>query len=126
MKRLFLATVILLLSSSWASTQTSSPSGQQQPPDKSQTSAAEHKGQKSIEGCLSGAADTFILRDDTGKKYELIGDTSGLNENVGHQVRLWGNNENTGGSTRISASGPYLFGVKSVESLSDTCKQTGR
>src|SRR5258708_30698348 len=117
MKRLFLTTVILILSSSWGLTQSSSPSGQQ--PDKSQA-AAEHKGQKSIEGCLSGAADSFMLTEATGNRYELIGDTSGLNKNIGHKVRLWGYVDDTGGSTRISASGPYLFGVKSVESLADT------
>jgi hypothetical protein len=124
MKRLFLTTVILLLSSSWGLTQSRSPSGQQ--PDKSQAAAAEHKGQKSIEGCLSGAADSFTLTAASGKRYELIGDTSGLNANIGHTVRLWGDLDDTGGSTRISASGPYLFGVKSVESLADTCKQTRR
>lgn len=121
MKRLFLATAILLLSSSWASTQSSSPSGQAQP-DKSQTPASDHKGQ-SIVGCLSGAANTFTLTDATGKTYELVGDTSGLNKNVGHKVRLSGNVDNSGGGANITASGPQaIFGVKSVKSLSDTCK----
>ena len=125
MKRLFLTTVILLISSSWATMQSSSPSGQQQP-DKSQTPASDHKGQQSIEGCLSGAANTFTLTDATGKTYELLDHTSGLNENVGHKVRVWGYESSPGSSTRISASGPYLFGVKSIESLSDTCKKTER
>jgi Protein of unknown function (DUF5818) len=121
MKRLFLTTIMLLLLSSWASTQTSSSSQQQ--PDKSKTAASDHKGQKSIEGCLSGAANTFTLTDATGKTYELIGDTSGLNQNVGHQVRISGNLDTTGGGGRISAAGEQaLIEVKNVESLSDKCK----
>jgi hypothetical protein len=126
MKSSYLATVLLvLLSSSWLMTQNSQTSGQQ--PDKSQTSASDHKGQKSIDGCLSGAADTFTLTTASGRTYELIGGkTSTLKQNVGHQVRLWGTVEETAGSARISASGPYTFGVNRVESLSDTCKQPGR
>lgn len=127
MKARHLATVLLvLLSSSLLLTQNSATSGQQQP-DKSKTSASDHKGQQSIEGCLAGAADTFTVTAADGKTYQLVGgDTSTLNQNVGHRVRAWGYKEGPGASGRISASGPYSFGVKSVESLSDTCKQTGR
>lgn len=119
MKRSYLATaLLLLLSSSWALTQSSSTSSQQ--PDKSQTS--DQKGQKSIEGCLSGGADTFRLTAATGKIYELKGDASGLNANVGHKVRLWGTAGGAdAGGEDLSASGPYYFDVKRVESLSDTC-----
>ena len=121
MKRLFLTTILLLLSSHWASTQSSSSSSQQ--PDKSQTAASDHKHQKSIEGCLSGAANTFTLTDATGKTYELLGDTSGLNQNVGHQVRISGRLDTTGGGARISAAGVQaLMKVKSVQSLADKCK----
>jgi hypothetical protein len=127
MKAWHLTTVFLvLLSSSLLLTQNSGTSGQQQP-DKSTTSASNHKGQQSIEGCLAGAANTFTVTTAEGKVHELVGgDTSTLNQNVGHQVRVWGNKEGPGSSGRISASGPYNFGVKSVESLSDTCKEAGR
>jgi hypothetical protein len=121
MRKLFLTTAVLLLSSSWVLAQSNSSQSAQQP-DKSQTAAAD-KGAQTIEGCLSGAADTFKLTDASGKTYELTGDTSGLAENVGHKVRLWGSAGSTGGGEKISASGPQAtFGVKKVQSLSDTCK----
>lgn len=120
MRKLFLTTAILLLSSSWVLAQSGSTSAQQ--PDKSQTSSAD-KGAQTIDGCLSGAADVFKLTDATGKTYELFGDTKGLAENVGHQVRLWGSVGSTGGGELITASGPQAtFGVKKVKSLSDKCK----
>ena len=119
-RKLFLATAILLLSSSWMLAQSSPPSAQQ--PDKSQTSTSD-QGAQTVEGCLSGAADTFVLTDPTGKTYELTGDTSMLAANVGHKVRLSGAAGNTGGGELITAKGPQAtFGVKNVTSLSDTCK----
>ena len=120
MRKLFLATAILLLSSSWAVAQSSSPSTQQ--PDKSQTSTSD-QGAQTVEGCLSGAADTFVLTDANGKTYDLTGDTKMLQTNVGHRVRLSGAAGNTGGGELITAKGPQgTFGVKKVESLSATCK----
>jgi hypothetical protein len=127
MRKFSLITAILLLCSAWMVGQSSSPSAQQQPaspqaqqPDKSQ--ASDKSGQP-IEGCLSGAADTFKLTDATGKTYELTGDTHGLAENVGHQVRLWGNAGSSGGGEKISAAGAQAtFGVTKVKSISPTCK----
>ena len=133
--RLLLAVTILLLSSSWTlgqsgtpttpndnsqNTGSSAPSMQQ--PDSSKKPKSDH-GKDTVEGCLSGAANTFVLTDASGITYELIGDTRGLNANIGHRVRLYGNRDSTGGGARISASGNQrIFGVKKVESLSDTCK----
>jgi hypothetical protein len=130
MKKFSLITAILLLSSAWVVAQSSPPSAEQQPaspqaqqPDKSQTAASDKAGQ-TVEGCLSGAADTFKLTDATGKTYELTGDTSGLNENVGHQVRLYGNAGSSGGGEKISASGAQAtFGVTKVQSISPTCSK---
>lgn len=114
MKRQLLRVAFLVLASSWALAQ----GEYSQQPDPSQTA----KG-KSVEGCLSGAADTFVLTDAKGKTYELTGDTSMLKDNVGHQVRLYGNVGSSGGGEKTSARGPQAtFGVKKVESLSDTCK----
>jgi hypothetical protein len=125
MRKFSLITAILLLCSAWMvaqsnpqSAQPASPSAQQS--DKSQ--ASDKSGQP-IEGCLSGAADTFKLTDATGKTYELTGDTSGLKDNVGHQVRLWGNAGSSGGGEKISAAGAQAtFGVTKVTSISPTCK----
>jgi hypothetical protein len=141
--RALLAATILLLSSSWTLGQSgtptttndnsqntgSSPPSMQQPdnsqqtPDNSQKTKDPGRGKETVEGCLSGAAKTFVLTDDSGITYELIGDTRGLDANVGHRVRLYGNRDSTGGGARISASGNQrIFGVKKVKSLSDSCK----
>jgi hypothetical protein len=125
MRKFSLITAILLLCSAWMVAQSSPPSADPasqsaQQSDKSQ--ASDQSGQP-IEGCLSGAADTFKLTDATGKTYELTGDTHGLAENVGHQVRLWGNAGSSGGGEKISASGAQAtFGVTKVKSISPTCK----
>src|SRR5258707_10704506 len=130
-----LLTTILLLWSLWAVAQSSTPNatneGSQNPtssspsmqqPDKLQNPKSDHKDH-TVEGCLSGAANTFVLTDASGKTYELLGATRELAANIGHQVRLWGYKGSTGGGTKISASGPQAtFGVKNVKSLSDTCK----
>jgi hypothetical protein len=128
MRKFSLITAILLLCSAWMVAQSSPPSAEQQPaspqaqqPDKSQAAASDQAG-RTVEGCLSGAANTFKLTDANGKTYELTGDTSGLNENVGHQVRLWGNAGSSGGGERISAGGAQAtFGVTKVQSISPTC-----
>src|SRR5260370_27557641 len=130
MKKLFFATAILLLSSAWVLAQSSSmppaaDDGSQYPnsssqsaqqPDKSQKSTSD-KGLQTIEGCLSGDANVFKLTDANYKTYELVGDTSWLEENVGHRVRLWGSLGSTGGGATGTASGPQaIFGVKKVKS----------
>jgi hypothetical protein len=135
MKRMFLTIAILLLASAFTLAQsttppaandssqnpaTSAPPAQQ--PDETQKATSD-KGEHTLDGCLSGAADTFVLTDATGKTFQLFGETSELKANVGHQVRLWGEAAGTGGGERTSASGEKMtFGVKKVKSLSDTCK----
>jgi Protein of unknown function (DUF5818) len=134
--RLLLTATILLLSSSWTlgqsgapttpsdnsqNTGSSAPSMQQ--PDNSQQPKDPGRGKETVEGCLSGAANTFVLTDASGITYELTGATHELDANIGHKVRLTGTRGSTGGGGRISASGNQrTFGVKKVESLSDTCK----
>jgi hypothetical protein len=127
MRKLSFITAILLLCSSWVVAQNNPRAGQDptapaaQQPEKSP--AQSDQSGHSVEGCLSGAADTFKLTDATGKTYELTGDTSGLAANIGHKVRLWGNAGSSGGGEKISASGPQAtFGVTKVQSLGDTCK----
>jgi hypothetical protein len=115
MSRLSLGAAILLLSATWASSQASNPQAGQNP--------TSDKSAQAVEGCLSGAADTFRLTDANGKTYYLTGDTSMLNDNIGHKVRLWGHAGSTGGGELITASGPQAtFGVEKVESLSPNCK----
>jgi hypothetical protein len=119
MKRVFLATAVLFVSSSWMLAQNNPPS--QQPADKSKTPTSDQKGH-TVEGCLTGAADTFTLTDAKGRTYQLTGDTSGLNENVGHKVRLEGNAGSSGPDPYSVWGTQATFGVKKVTSLSDSCK----
>jgi len=132
MSKLSLGAAMLLLSSAWMVGQASTPPTDQNPtssaqsaqqPDQSQAPTSD-KSAQSIEGCLSGAANVFRLTVASGKTYELTGDTSMLNDNVGHQVRLWGHAGNTGGGAEITAQGPQAtFGVEKVESLSPACSK---
>jgi hypothetical protein len=130
MKKLFLTSAILLLSSMWALAQSSAQpttqdqygGAQSQQPDKSKQGTSE-KGEQTIEGCLSGAANEYVLTDSTGRTYELLDDTHQLDANVGHQVRLTGSVSLSAGGERSSTRGPQkIFGVKKVQSLSDKCK----
>jgi len=131
MSKLSLGPAILLLSSFWMVAEINTAPSDQNPtgstqsaqqPEKSQT-ATKDKSAQAVEGCLSGAANVFTLTDAKGKTYELMGDTSMLNDNVGHKVRLWGHAASQGGGATITTQGPQAtFGVEKVESLSPTCK----
>ena len=131
MRKTFLITAILLLSAAWAVAQTSpstpqsttpgaqqstspsstSPSQQPATPDTSstttqttttQTTQTSTDSSTSIEGCLSGSAGNFTLTDQSGKTYQLAGDTSKLSDHVGHQVRLMGTDNSSSASSSSS------------------------
>jgi hypothetical protein len=68
------------------------------------TSSSDNAGQ-SIEGCLSGSAGNFTLTDQSGKTYQLAGDTSKLSDHVGHEVRITGS-EGSGAGESASSSAP--------------------
>lgn len=128
MRKGYLITSILLLSSVWLMAQ-STPSSTQQPStpsttDQSSPSATSpsqsttttqttttdttqtSSSGSSIEGCLSGSAGSYTLTDTTGKTWQLAGDTSKLTEHVGHDIRLTGSEGNGGASgSSNSASG---------------------
>lgn len=128
MRKGYLITSILLLSSVWLMAQ-STPSSTQQPStpsttDQSSPSATSpsqsttttqttttdttqtSSSGSSIEGCLSGSAGSYTLTDTTGKTWQLAGDTSKLTEHVGHDIRLTGSEGNGGASgSSSSASG---------------------
>jgi ABC-type oligopeptide transport system substrate-binding subunit len=129
MRKTSLITAILLLSAVWAVAQTSpssapqstapqqstspsstSPSQQPAAPDASstttqttttQTTQTSSDSGNSIEGCLSGSAGNWTLTDQSGKTYQLSGDTSKLSDHVGHQIRVMG----TDNSSAASSSG---------------------
>jgi hypothetical protein len=136
MRKIFLITAILLLSAAWAVAQTSPSTPQSTTPDTSsqqstspsstspsqqpdtsstttqttttQTTQTSSNSSTSIEGCLSGSADNWTLTDQSGKTWQLAGDTSKLSDHVGHQVRLMGsdNSSSASGSSSPSSSSP--------------------
>ena len=136
--------------SSQQSTSPSSTSPSQQPatPDTSstttqttttQTTQTSNNSSTSIEGCLSGSAGNWTLTDQSGKTWQLAGDTSKLSDHVGHQVRLMGtdNSSSASGSSSPSSSNPSsstgatgagsssgtqsTFTVNKVKMISSTC-----
>jgi hypothetical protein len=125
-----------------------SPSQQPATPDTSstttqttttQTTQTSNNSSTSIEGCLSGSAGNFTLTDQSGKTWQLAGDTSKLSDHVGHQVRLMGsdNSASASGSSSPSSSNPSssagatgagsssgsqpTFTVNKVKMISSTC-----
>ena len=161
MRKTFLITAILLLSAAWAVAQTSpstpqstTPGASSQPstspsstspsqqPDTSstttqttttQTTQTSSNSSTSIEGCLSGSAGNWTLTDQSGKTWQLAGDTSKLSDHVGHQVQLMGtdNSSSASGSSSPSSSSPSssagaagtqsTFTVNKVKMISSTC-----
>ena len=167
MRKTSLITAILLLTAVWAVAQTSpsslpqsttpassqtspsstSPSQQPATPDTSstttqttttQTTQTSSDSGNSIEGCLNGSAGNWTLTDQSGKTYQLAGDTSKLSDHVGHQVRIMGTDNSSAasssGSTNSSASSsatgagsssssgsPSTFTVKNVKMISSSC-----
>jgi hypothetical protein len=168
MKKTSLITAILLLSAAWTVAQTSpsspqsttpgassqqptapsstSPSQQPATPDSSatttttttQTTQTSTDSASTIEGCLSGSAGSWSLTDQSGKTWQLAGDTSKLSDHVGHQVRIVGSDNsgsasNSGGSMSGSSSGAgaasgsqSTFNVKKVKMISSTCSTTSK
>src|SRR5579864_6438531 len=148
MRKTFLITATLLLSAAWAVAQTSPSTPQSTTPDTSstttqttttQTTQTSNDSSTSIEGCLSGSAGNFTLTDQSGKTYQLAGDTSKLSDHVGHQVRIMGSDSSSSasGSSSPSSSSPSssagatgagsssgaqpTFTVKNVKMISSTC-----
>jgi mannan endo-1,4-beta-mannosidase len=130
MRKLYLLTAIVLLSTVWVVAQTapssSSPSQQPSTADQASPSTASPSQSSpsqsttttqttttettqtstagsSIEGCLAGSAGNFTLADTAGKTWQLAGDTSKLSDHVGHQVRITGSEA---GGAAGSASSP--------------------
>ena len=158
MRKIYLITEILLLSSVWVVAQTSpsaqqpanpstsapsqtSPSQQPTVPDSSstttqttttQTTQTSTDSSTAIEGCLSGSAGNFTLTDQSGKAWQLAGDTSKLSDHVGHQVRIMGNDASSSAAGASPSSGApassgagaasgSTFTVKKVKMISTSC-----
>src|SRR6185437_12738770 len=60
-------------------------------------------GQTTVQGCLSGSNGNYTLtQDTTGTTYTLTGDTSQLQQHIGHEVQITGT---TGNSSSTGTSG---------------------
>ena len=100
-------------STSPSSTSPSSSSPSQSAPDSSstttqttttQTTQTSSDSGNSIEGCLNGSAGNWTLTDQSGKTYQLSGDTSKLSDHVGHQIRVTGTDNSSSASNSSSGS----------------------
>ena len=132
MRKCSLIAAILLLSSAWIVAQSGSmqqpqsnqPTSQQpgaagQQPGATQEkepTAADHGG-KSIEGCVTSAAGGFTITDNSGKTYQLAGDTSQLQ--AGQYDRITGTEDSSGAAA--SGGAPSTFTVRKVKVVSTTC-----
>jgi len=132
MRKWFPITAVVLLSAAWAVAQSSSTpptvpensqasqptsSGQQPDAQTKEPAATGHQGQ-TLEGCISRVATGFTLTDNSGKTYQLAGDTSKLADEVGHWDQVSGTQE---GSAPTSAGAPTTFTVTKVKVVSTTC-----
>lgn len=136
MRKRFLMTAILLLSSAWVVAQRSStlpavPENSQstQPNDAGQQpNAAQEKEPKgtedageSIEGCLTKVTGAYHLTENSGKVHTLIGDTHLLADQAGHWVQVWGAEVINPHGTASSAGSPPTFTVTKMRMVSTTC-----
>jgi hypothetical protein len=129
MRKWSLITAILLLSSAWIVAQSGSmqqPAGnaQSNQPTSQQPDASQQKepvgadhGAKSIEGCVTSAAGGFTITDNSGKTYQLAGDTSQLQ--AGQYDRISGTEDTSGAAA--SGGAPSTFTVRKVKVVSTTC-----
>jgi hypothetical protein len=129
MRKWSLITAILLLSSAWIVAQSSSPqqpagNAQSNQPTSQQPGATQEKepaatdhGAKTIEGCVTSAAAGFTVTDNSGKTYQLSGDTSQLQ--AGQYDRITGSEDTSGAAA--SGGAPSTFTVRKVKVVSTTC-----
>jgi len=80
-------------------------------------------------GCVRISVDHVVLTDDSGKMYNLAGDTSNLNSDVGHKIQVMGVVDNTG-SVSTNTTTPQgstesqrpTITVQQVQPVSGSCK----
>lgn len=139
MKKFSLIPAILLLASAWVLAQSSTAPSSQYPssaPSSAQSAAqdasqaakdaqqtatqagkdAANAATGNVEGCVGGSAGNYTLTDSSGKTYQLAGDTSGLADHVGHDVKVSGAT-----SAASAAGGTPTITVKKVKMVSATC-----
>ena len=135
MRRWSLITAVLLLSSVWVIAQSSTrptapdnsqsnqPSSASQQPGAAQEKApaAADRSSQSIQGCITKVGAGYSLTDNSGKTYQLAGDTSKLADEVGHLDQVWGKEEASTSGAAASSGAPSTFTVTKVKVVSTTC-----
>lgn len=132
MRKWSLITAILLALSAWVVAQSSSAppathdsqqSTSQQPDAQQQqkeATGANHNAQ-TIEGCVTRGATGYTLTDNSGKTYQLSGDTSQLAAEDGHWDRVTGTQAGGAAGAAASAGAPPTITVTKVKVLQTTC-----
>jgi hypothetical protein len=124
MKRTLLLSSILMLSAVWALAQYEA-----QPSTASQSSSDASK--TTIQGCLAGSDGNYTLTDQSGTAYQLSGNTTKLQNHVGHTIQVTGTSASgagmTGkhsGSMSAPADAQPVFTVTSFKHVATSCKAT--
>ena len=102
--------------------QSNQPSSTSQQPDTSQkepASAGHHA--HTIQGCITSVAGGYTLTDNSGKTYQLAGDTSKLANENGHYDQVSGMEESAAGGAAASSGAPSTFTVRKIKVVSTTC-----
>ena len=162
MRGFFYSVVIVLFSLTWVNAQQNDPATQANSPsaipnansstpqndspnsaypnsrgDKAKSSNAD---QNSIQGCLRQSSGAYLLDSDSGTTYRLKGNTDGLTQDVGKEVRIQGAKSSdasggmassSGGSTGAatsnrSAGAEPTIQVSSANVIADTCQKSNK
>jgi hypothetical protein len=130
--RPFFLLSVLLLGTAWVVAQsTPAQSGQK---SYNESATGQSGAERAVQGCLSNTGGQYLLTSDQGKTFILAGDTSKLDEHVGHEVIISGTRKSAGntagpsgesaGTMSDQANRPTL-NVISVKHVSTTCKSGG-
>ena len=129
----YLLLSVLLLAASWVVAQsTPAQSGQ-----KSYNEAAPGQigAERAVQGCLNNSDGQYTLTSDQGKTFMLAGDTSKLDQHVGHEVIITGTRKSAGNTAEPSGEGAGTMSnqanrptldVISVKHVAETCKRGGK
>jgi hypothetical protein len=124
--RALLSISVLLLGFTWAMAQNTPAQSNQK--TYNQTAASQNGTEHSVEGCLSSSSGNYMLTSDKGKTFMLSGDTSKLEEHVGHEVIITGTRKAAGNTASGESTGTMsepTIDVVSLKHISKTCKNAG-
>jgi len=127
---------LFLLCGAWVVAQTSSSSQtnqdtSNQTSDRTGQNTSSTGGTMKVTGCVSGSDGNYSLIDNSGKTWQLAGDTSRLKDHVGHTVQIRGTSSEaagtaggsatSSGSTTASTSNMQTLNVTSLKMISSSC-----